>query len=123
MNKVTVIGRLTVDPNTRNAGNSTVTTFGMAANSTHKNTEGAYTPVYYRVSVWGKSGEQCAKYLHKGDRCAVFGDLSTRQYAKKSGEAGFELQIDNASVEFLNTKPNAESQSTADSDDDDRMPF
>lgn len=123
MNKITVIGRLTVDPDTKNAGNSTVTTFGVAANSTRKETDGSYIPVYYRVSVWGKPGEQCARYLHKGDRCAVCGDLSARQYTKKTGEAGFEMQIDNASVEFLNAQPTTKRKQTTVSDDDDRPPF
>ena len=119
MNKITAIGRLTADPQMRTAGSSNVTNFGLAANTLHKNADGTYVPVYYRVAVWGKPGEQCAKYLHKGDRCAVIGDLSTRQYVKGSGEAGFELSIENASVEFINNQaPKGKRQQTETDDDD-----
>lgn len=101
MSKITVIGRLTVDPQTRNAGNSTVTSFGLAANSMHKNEDGTYIPQFYRVNVWGKSGEECAKCLHKGYLCAVVGDLYIHEYEKESGEKGFAADIENASIQFL----------------------
>lgn len=123
MNKITVIGRLTVDPQIRNAGNSTVTTFGLAANSMHKNAEGAYIPMFYRVSVWGKHGEQCARYLHKGDRCAAIGDFFMKEYKRNSGETAFAHEIENASIEFLNNPATKESSKPIETAYDDDLPF
>lgn len=51
----------------------------IAVNSMRRNVaENKMEPVatFYRLKVWGKEGENCAKYLSKGRRIGCHGELS-----------------------------------------------
>lgn len=90
MNSITVIGRLGEDPQQRTAGNSTVTTFSVAETQYHNGEE---STIWYRANVWGKLGENCSKYLHKGDRVTMVGSLSQREFTTRNGEARTSLEV------------------------------
>lgn len=79
--------------------------------------------MFYRVSVWGKQGERCARFLHKGDRCAAFGDFFMQEYKKNSGETAFAHEVENATVEFLNEKNAEHKASKQEPLDDDEFPI
>lgn len=93
---------------------------------------------FYRVSVWGKLGENCMKFLHKGDKAFVQGDLELRTYKNKEGVNTPQLTVNCTNVEFLTdrrgnndsdnthaytTKQNQNTQRTPTTEDDDRLPF
>ena len=98
MNSITVIGRLGEDPQQRTAGNSTVTTFSVAESQYHNGEE---TTIWYRANVWGKLGENCAKYLHKGDRVTLVGVLSQREFTTRNGEARTSLDVVVNAIDFV----------------------
>lgn len=105
MNKVIVIGRLTADPTVRDNNGSNVTNFSVAADTRTKDANGEFITNFYRVSVWRQQGENCAKYLHKGDRVSVIGDQVLRFWTDKNGQTRASLEIPSAdSVEFLTEK-------------------
>ena len=73
--------------------------------SRKKDAQGEKIPIFYRVTAWNATGEVCAKYLHKGDKVCVFGDLFPQEYVDKQGIARFALQVTASEVEFMSPKP------------------
>ncbi len=103
MNRLTIIGNLTRDPETRtmNDGN-TVCSFTVAVNRrTGKDHPEAD---YFRVSAWRQLGETCAKYLAKGRKVAVVGSVRASAYTDQSGNAKGSLEVTATDVEFLSPK-------------------
>lgn len=108
MNKIFVIGRLTADPTASEVSGRSCANFRIASDTKRKDDAGNYIPVFYQVSVWGKPGESCVKFLHKGDKVSVVGDFSCREYTDTKGQSRYSLQIDaSGDVEFLSTRGEA----------------
>ena len=113
MNKLTIIGNLTRDPETRTVGSDhTVCSFTVAVNR-RKVSQNATQPDadFFRVSAWDKRGEVCQKYLAKGRKVAVTGSVSARAYEAKDGSgarASLEVMADD--VEFLSTKSSGQAE-------------
>lgn len=101
MNKLTTIGRLTGDPTIREVNGSSVCSFNLASDTRRKDEAGNFVPIFYRVDVWRTLGENCAKYLHKGDRAGVVGSLSMRTYTDTKGQTRYSLDVTADDVEFL----------------------
>ena len=100
MNKLTIIGNLTRDPETRTVGSGdTVCGFTVAVN---KRTSKDHPEAdFFRVSAWGKLGENCQRYLLKGKKVAVTGPVSVSSYEAKEGGTRFQLEVRAEDVEFL----------------------
>ena len=99
MNKITVIGNLTKDPETRTTPNgNTVCTFTVAVN--RKKVSEPQTD-FFRVNAWGKLGELCGRFLNKGRKVAVVGELQARTYDNKDGKTMLSLDVVADEVEFL----------------------
>lgn len=115
MNNVTLIGRLTRDPELRFvAGSGTaVTKFTIAVDrklSKEKKREmeqmNKPTADFIRIVVWGKTAELCANYLSKGSRVAVNGSIETGSYQGKDGKTVYTTDVRADSyggIEFLET--------------------
>lgn len=97
MGFISVVGNLTRDPETRTAGNSTVTKLSIADNYRVK---GEKLTAFYNVSVWGRQGEAAAEHLSKGSCVFVAGELHPREYQKGSGEMAVSLDVENATWKF-----------------------
>ena len=103
MNKVTMIGRLTNAPEQRQTPNGVaVCTFSIAVNrrSNRDITD------YFNIVAWRGLAETCTKYLVKGQRVAICGELQTRSYDDKNGVKRYVTEIVADDVEFLD-KPSA----------------
>lgn len=102
MQKLTIIGNLVRDPETKDSQNgSMVCTFTVAVNATIK---GEKVATFYRVNAWGRLADVCERYLVKGAKVAVIGDLTARMYDGKDGEKRMSLDVRADEVEFLSTK-------------------
>ena len=105
MNKLTIIGNLTRDPETRvTQSGSSVCSFTVAVNRRGQDDKADY----FRVSAWNKTGETCQKYLAKGRKVAVTGPVSVSTYTGQDGKAYVNLEVMAQDVEFLT--PNGEQQ-------------
>ena len=104
MNKLTIIGNLTRDPELRTttAGVS-VCSFTVAANR-RKKVEGQPEADFFNVSAWRERGELCAKYLAKGRKVCVIGPVSVRTYQNSKGETKASLEVTADEVEFLSSR-------------------
>jgi single-strand DNA-binding protein len=129
MNKITIIGSLGKDPEVRTVqSGNTVCSFSVAVTERYK---GENKTTWFRVSAWNKLGENCAKYLSKGKKCAVVGSVSVSTYDGKDGKTHFSLDIFAENVEFLSPKTEpSDADETAPPDsqgyrevDDDDLPF
>lgn len=102
MNKITLIGNLTHDPEVRSTPNGvTVCTFTIAVNRRFAQQGGEKATDYFRINAWRQLGENCARYLAKGRKVAVIGELQARTYEGKDGATRMSLDVSADEVEFL----------------------
>ena len=99
MNKVFLVGRLTKAPELRTTQSGiSVATFTVAV--TRRMNRDASD--FINVVAWRGLAENCAKYLVKGQKVSVAGEMQTRSYDAKDGSGKryvTEVQADD--VEFL----------------------
>lgn len=104
MNKLTIIGNLTKDPELRSTQDGTpVCGFTVAVN--RKKTEKNQDPGadFFNVNAWRGLGENCAKFLEKGKKVCVVGKISLRTW-EKDGKHGASLEVLAEDVEFLSPR-------------------
>ena len=104
MNKLTIIGNLTGEPEKRSTPNGkTVCNFTVAVNRRQR-VEGQPDADFFRVSAWNQLGENCSKYLAKGRKVAVVGSVSVRAYETQNGEHRASMEVTAQDVEFLSSR-------------------
>ena len=102
MNKVTLIGRLTKDPElkyTAGAGTS-VTTLTLAVDRRFTK-DGQKEADFIPVVIWGKQAESTAPYVSKGKLVGVAGRIPTRSYDAKDGTKRYVTEVIAEEVQFL----------------------
>lgn len=104
MNKISVFGRMASDVQLNEVNGRSVAKFRVAANNTHKTSDGKYGTNFYSVSIWGQRGDNAAKFLKKGHRVAVSGDLVVRQYTGSDGKDYTAIEINNADFCLVETR-------------------
>lgn len=134
MNKVIIVGNLTKDPElaTTNSGVS-VCRFTVAVSRRYQNAEGERETDFINVVVWRGQADNCHRYLKKGSKCGVVGQLQTRSYDAQDGSKRYITEVVADEVEFLNSRNSqdgAEYKETKKADvaelepvDDDSLPF
>ncbi len=102
-NKITLIGRLGRDPETRMTPAGTVVNFSLATDETWLDNQGQKQTrtEWHRIVVWGKQAELCAKYLAKGRLVFVEGSLQTRKYQDSQGQERSVTEVKAQRVLFL----------------------
>lgn len=102
MNHITLIGNLTHDPEMRTTPNGiSVCTFNIAVNRRFAGKDGQKQTDYFRINAWRQLGESCGKYLEKGRKVAVIGELQARMYETRNGDQRMSLDVEADEVEFL----------------------
>ena len=108
INRVTITGNLTSDPELRSTPSGTsVCKLRVAVNSRRKDGQSGDwvdKPNYFDVTVWGAQGENCANYLAKGRPVAVEGRLDWREWEDKEGGKRQSVEIIANSVQFLGSR-------------------
>lgn len=100
MNRWVGMGRLTKDPDYRQAGETTVCRYTLAIDRRGKQ-EGAD---FIQCVAFGKSAEFANKYFQKGTKIAVSGRISTGSYKKKDGVTVFTTEVVVDDQEFAESK-------------------
>ena len=138
MNKCTLVGRLTKDPEIRysQGENATATArFSVAVNRRFKNAEGNYDADFINCVAFGKTAEFLEKYFKKGMAIGLTGHIQTGSYTNKDGQKVYTTDVIVEETEFVESK-NASGNATKDTstysaptssvvvaDDDDSFPF
>lgn len=138
INRVTLTGNLTRDPELRSTNSGTpVCSLRIASNTRRKTNDGwVDKPNYFNVTVWGAQGENCHRYLAKGRPVAIDGRLEWREWTQDDHKReAIEIVAD--AVQFLSsldhpdrdtnahghTTPEPVPVSVASGDDPDDIPF
>ena len=104
MNSVNLIGRLTKDVDLRYTQSGlAVGRFSVAIDRPKKDgqSNGADFP---NCVAYGKTAENLANYVHKGEMVGVTGCIRTGSYENKDGRKVYTTDISVASVQFLNSR-------------------
>ena len=109
MQVIEFIGNLTADPALTEGEGWKVTRFTVAVDRKAKK-DGKKETDFFRVSAWNKLGESCYKFLSKGKKCYVHGELQARTYENNDGKTILSLDVQADTVEFLS--PKSETQQT-----------
>lgn len=103
MNKVIMTGRLTADPENRQTqGGTPVATYRLAVDRIYK-AEGQPEADFFTCVAWGKNAEFVGKYLRKGTKIAIEGELRSRQW-EKDGQKHTATEIVVERHEFMESK-------------------
>ena len=139
MNKWIGMGRLTRDPEVRygQSGNA-VANFSIAVDRRFKR-DGEAQADFFNCTAFGKTGEFVEKYLKKGIKVVVDGELQNNNYEDKNGTKHYSVQIIVNQIEFAESKSSqtnsndtAEPEANAPADDgfmnvpdgiDEELPF
>ena len=102
MQKLIIIGNLTNDPEIRSTQTGkNVCTFTIAVN--RKKVSEPQTD-FFRINAWNGLADTCARFLTKGKKVAVVGELQARTYEDKQGKTRLSLDVSADEVEFLSPK-------------------
>jgi len=96
MNKVIVHGRICKDPETKQAGNSTVCKFTVAENQRFDREKSNF----HDCEAWGKTGEFVDKYFKKGSEIVVSGELRQEEWTAQDGSKRRSWKINVDAVDF-----------------------
>ena len=127
MNRITIIGNLTKDADSRiTQSGHNVTSFTVAVNRRRRAEGQPDQADFFRVTVWDKLAEIC-KPLTKGKKVAVVGAVSVSTYQAQDGSTRASLDVMANEVEFLSPKEQ-QKQEAQKSDgymvvEDDDLPF
>ncbi len=110
MNKVTLIGRLTRDPEVRYSqgeSSTAIARYTLAVDRRFKGKDGEQTADFISCVAFGKAGEFAEKYLHKGTKIAVNGRIQTGSYTNKDGQKVYTTDVVIEDHEFVESKQTA----------------
>ena len=111
MNKTTIIGNLTENPQSRvvntATGSQNVCNFTVATN---RFVRGQKRTTFFRVSCWGKQAENAMKYLLKGRKVCVIGPVEASAYTAQDGSARARLEVYADEIEYLSSRQDDGSQ-------------
>lgn len=111
MNKITLIGNLTHDPEVRTtASGVNVCSFTIAVGRKFAQQGGEKITDFFRINAWRGLADTCAKYLAKGRKVAVVGELQARTYEAKDGTTRMSLDVSADEIEFLTPRNQANDQ-------------
>ena len=107
MNKLTIIGNLTRDPELRSTQSGVqVCSFTVAVN--RRRTDGSAPEAdFFRVTAWRQLADICGKYLAKGRKVAVVGPVSVSTYTGSDGQTRAQMEVTADDVEFLTPRNEA----------------
>jgi len=107
LNRVQLIGNLGKDPETRfTPTGKKVANFSLAVGRRWKTPEGEAKEhtEWFNIEAWGRLGEVCQEYLHKGSLAYIEGRLRTDRVEDK-GETKYYTKVVALSVQMLDRKP------------------
>ena len=113
LNRVQLIGRLGKDPESRfTPTGKNVAHFSLAVSERWKSAEGESkeNTEWVNIEAWGRLGEICQQYLHKGRLVFLEGRLKTDKFEDKDkgGEIKYYTKVVAVSMQMLDRKPEEE---------------
>ena len=108
INQVTLVGRLTKDPELRSIGNGKhVLSVVVAVTRPFKNQNGEKDADFVRCTIWNRNAETTSEYCSKGSLVGVTGRIQTRNFEQEDGKRQYLTEVVAESVRFLESKRSA----------------
>ncbi|HEX9599731.1 MAG TPA: single-stranded DNA-binding protein [Gaiellaceae bacterium] len=110
INRVTIVGRLTRDPELAHLPSGTaVLKLGVAVNGRQKDEGGNWIdkPNFFDVKVFGNQADALNNHLAKGRRVGVDGRLDWSSWEAQDGTKRSKVEIVAQSVQFLDSRQDA----------------
>jgi len=104
INRVFLLGRLGKDPEIRyTAQQMPVGNFTLATGDRRKDASGNWVEQteWHNIVVWGKTAENCHKYIKKGREVFIEGRIQTRKWQDKEGRDRYTTEIVGLNVQFV----------------------
>ena len=114
MNNLILMGRLTRDPEIRvsqGANQTTIGRFSIAVDRRFKR-EGQPDADFFNCVVFGKQAEFVEKYLHKGTKIVIRGEMQNNNYTDKDGIKRYDYQVMVDEINFAESKSGASGETT-----------
>lgn len=123
-NKCIIIGNLTKEVEIKYLPSGTpVANFSIAVNRKYKQGEETKEEVgFFDVVTFGKQGELCKQYLHKGSGVLVEGRLHQRRW-ETEGQKRSKIEIVAENVRFMSLSKQGSTQQPADQAGEVEVPF
>ena len=119
MNTITLLGRLTKNPEARyTSTGKAVTLFTLAVNRPYTNSDGKREADFINCQAWGKTAEVIGNHVSKGDRLLAEGRLQIRSYTDKEGVKRYAAEVVVNRVEFIEQKKDSNVKTEASPMDD-----
>ena len=138
LNHVTIMGRLTRDPELRHTQSGTaVTSFTLAVDRDFKDKNSGETATdWISCTAWKGTAEFVSRYFQKGRMAVVDGRLQTRSYQDRDGNKRTAVEVVSDHVYFGDSKrkesegnapedelPETDPQDFSEAEDDGELPF
>ena len=107
LNRVTLVGRLTRDPELRHTqGGDPICSIRLAVSSRARDEGGNWgdRSNYFDVTVFGRQAETASTYLAKGRRIGVDGRLSWREWQTQDGSKRQSVEVIASDLFFLDSR-------------------
>ena len=111
INRVTLVGRLTRDPELKHlSSGSAVLEMGLAVNGRKQDAGGQWVdkPNFFDVKVYGNQAEFLSQYLQKGRRVGIDGRLDWRSWEAQDGTKRSKVDVVAQTVQFLDSRGEGE---------------
>ena len=111
INRVTLVGRLTRDPELKHLPSGTaVLELGLAVNGRKQDAGGQWVdkPNFFDVKVFGNQAEMLSQHLGKGRRIGVDGRLDWSSWESQDGGKRSKVEVIAQSVQFLDSRGDGE---------------
>lgn len=123
------MGRLTKDPEMRNAGESRVANFRIAVPRMVRDGEHPEAD-FISCVAWNKSADLVNNYFKKGDRIGIEGKIQSRSYKNKDGVEVYATEVVCNNISFIEKKLSPDNKvkedvdySNSNEDEDEDYPF
>ena len=114
INQVTLVGRLTRNPELKVTTEGTpVTNVTLAVSRHYRNQNGEVDADFVQCTLWRRAAENTAAYCRKGSVLGITGRIQTRHYDNHEGKRVYITEVVAENVSFLSNKPHAEPASQA----------
>jgi single-strand DNA-binding protein len=114
INRVTLVGRLTRDPELRHLpSGQPVLQLGLAVNGRQRDDGGNWIdkPNFFDVKVFGNQAETLAQHLAKGRRVGIDGRLDWSSWEAQDGTKRSKVEVVAFQVQFLDSRADGEQAS------------
>ena len=104
MNSVTLVGRLTHEPEvTENSDGTMRTVINVAVSRDYRNSDGIYDADFIKCILWNGIASATKDYCHKGDVVGIKGKLQTRSYETEEKTKKHVLEVIVDKVTFISS--------------------